>query len=433
MAEQVDPMAVGWRSAFPWIALAVALATDCPAANQQYEASLIIDSRGNDLLPFGAFFVFGMPQGVQCHPGRPACKIASTPVIPTTFGKLYFDPLGTLCTPFGYFGATRASMSASFLAGPPFHRNPAFFTPSGSPNATACTATTTAYGKVATAFLTTNDPLRGKVMKGAPLTGEQIVTLIGTGPAGFKMKAAPATPVKVPGPTGFGIRRTTVGEFNSVYPYVYSYTYATLRNDAGSFFAGGGPGSFTAKYTAAEIKVMAGPAKFGGVMRLLGKLTTKGCYYKYGGCSLGIKNGRYDAIGATPYTYMGSVTKGHPAYHTAVHYNTALMTGSTLLAYGLRFPWTTGTVVVSAAYPDFAVTYEVRKGYDKRTKLGKGKIQLVTPVLTNWLHKGYAAQTGGIGVLRLDFVPEPESWLLLAVGFLTLAVLYRYSGRGTGR
>ena len=421
-------MTTAWRSTVP---LAAAIALGMPASsdaeNQQYVGSLIIESRGNDLLPLpkAAFFVFGMPQGIQCNPGRPLCPLTSTPVVTTFSGKKAFDPLGTLCTPFSYFGPKRAPMSATFFYGPPFYRNPGFFTPMGYPNATACTATTTVMGMPATMFLTTNSPLRGYVMKGAPLTGEQIVTLSGTGPAGFKLKAAPTAPVKKPGPTGFGLRRTTFGEFNKIYPYLYSYTYATLRNDKGSFFAGGGPGSFALTYPKAYLAVKPGKAKFGGVMRLLGKLTTKGCYYKYGGCSLGNKNGRYDAIGATPYTSMGVVTMGYYAYSTAKLYNTALMTVSYAKAYGPRFPWTTGTALVSVMYPDFATTFEVRKGYDKRTPLGKGTIQLVTPLLTTWVHKGFAAQTGGIGVMRLEFVPEPQKWLLLSIGLLTLGILYR--------
>ncbi len=415
-------------------AIAAGLASSSDAENQQYQGSLIIESRGNDLLPTGVFFVYGMPQGNQCNPSRPLCKFASTPVTVTMFGKKAFDPLGVYCTPISYFGKTkRAPMSATFFYGPPFYRNPAFFTPGGAPNATSCAATTTVSGGPATMLLSTNSPKRGKVMKGAPLTGEQIVTLIGTGPAGFKLKAAPKVPVKTPGPTGFGLRRTTSGDQNLIFPYIYSYTYATLRNDAGSFFAAGGPGSFALKYkvgyptTVAEIKVKAGAKKFGGVMRLLGKLTTKGCQFKYGGCSLplGVDNGRYDAAGAKAYTSMGVVTKGYGAYYAAKHYNTALMTVSTVYAYGARFPWTTGTVTVSAKLPDYATTFEVRKGYDKRTPLGKGTIQLVTPVLTHWFNKGFVTETAGVGVLRLKFVPEPEKWLLLAAGLLTLGILQR--------
>jgi hypothetical protein len=285
----------------------------------------------------------------------------------------------------------------------------------------------------ATMFLTTNSTKRGPVMKGAPLTGEQIVTLTGSGPAGFKMKAAPATPVKVPGPTGFGIRRTTFGEFNNIYPYVYSYTYATLRNNAGTFFSMGGPGAFNIKYYAgmaidAQAVVKAGANQFGGVMRLLGQLTTKVCYYRNGGCSLGGNNWRYDAVGTSAYTSMGVVTMGYSAMYTAMYYHTNLMQQSTVNVHGYRFPWTTGSVTIAGNDPPH-MTIEARQGYDNRTSLGKGTIQLVTPVLTRWQQPAFDQFTGGIGLLRLQFVPEPGKWMMLVAGLSLLGILYRARGR----
>src|SRR5262245_6966128 len=224
----------------PALALGLGLAASSQAANQQYKGSLVIESFGNDNVGgTGAsefFSVFAMPQGLQCNPEQPRCNFASTPAALTMGGAKVFAPLGTLCVPIGYFGvAVRPAKGATPTLGKAKnvrYRNPGFFSPGGAPNTTACTALTTVSGMKATVPLTTNSPKRGKVMKGAPLTGEQIVTLVGAGPAGFKLKAAPATPVKVPGPTGFGLRRTTFGEFNNIFPYVYSYTYATLRNDA---------------------------------------------------------------------------------------------------------------------------------------------------------------------------------------------------------
>jgi hypothetical protein len=261
-------------------------------------------------------------------------------------------------------------------------------------------------------------------MQGAPLTGEQIVTLSGSGPAGFKLKAAPTLPVKAPGPTGFGLRRTTSGEFNKIPFYGYTYTYATLRNDAGSFFGGGGPGAFELKYLQARVAVKAGPNQFGGVMRLLGQLTTKVCYFRNGGCSLGGNNWRYDAVGASAYTAAGMVTKGYVALYTAMYYHTVLMQQSTVMVRGYRFPWTTGSLTVSGLDAPH-ITVERRKGYDNRTALGMGTIQLVTPVLTRWTQPAFDQFTGGIGVLRLRFVPEPGKWALLLAGLSLLGVLYR--------
>jgi hypothetical protein len=93
---------------------------------------------------------------------------------------------------------------------------------------------------------------------------------------------------------------------------------------------------------------------------------------------------------------------------------------------GRRFPWTTGTATVTVMSTGKAArTFEVRKGYDKRTPLGKGTIQLVTPLLTRWHGTPLERWTGGVGVLRFRFVPEPENWLLLAASLSTLGILYR--------
>src|SRR5262245_35374125 len=422
------------------ILAALGVAATAEAANQQYQGSLVIESFGNDVVAPGIpFSVFGMPQGVQCNPGQPRCNFASTPVTTTMMGGKVFAPLGKACVPIGFFGvAKRPAKGATATLAPAknvHYRNPGFFSAGGAPNATSCTATTTVGGMSATMFLTTNSTKRGPVMKGNPLTGQQIVTLAGAGPAGFQLKAAPTLPVKAPGPTGFGLRRTTAGEFNNIFPYIYSYTYATLRNATGNFFAGGGLGNFAKTYmqggvNLAKIKVAAGSKKFGGVMKLLGQLTTKVCYYRNGGCSLGEQNWRYDAVGTSAYaTVGGMVTKGYVAPYTAMYYHTALMQAITVMVRGYRFPWTTGAVTVSGLdYPH--VTVERRKGYDKRTALGKGTIQLVTPVLTRWTQARFDQFTGGgVGILRLRFVPEPGKGILLAAGLALLGVLYRWRRR----
>jgi hypothetical protein len=418
---------------------ALGVAATSHAENQQYQGSLVIESFGNDVAVPGTppipFSVFGMPQGVQCNPGQPRCQFASTPVTTTMMGAKVFAPLGNVCVPIGYFGVgVRPAKGATATTGKAanvHYRNPGFFYTgpmgtTGLPNATSCSATTTVGGMSATMFLTTNSTKRGIVMKGKPLTGEQVVTLSGSAPAGFKLKAATAS-------ASGGLRRTTFGEFNNIFPYVYSYTYATLRNAAGSFFGGGGPGAFDLKYYQGmnlngRVVVKAGKNKFGGVMRLLGQLTTKVCYFRNGGCSLGGNNWRYDAVGTSAYTSMGVVTQGYVALNTAMYYHTVLMQVSTNMVRGYRFSWTTGSVTVSGLDPPH-VTIERRHGYDKRTALGKGTIQLVTPVLTRWTQPAFDQFTGGVGILRLRFVPEPGKWMLLVAGLSLLAVLYRGRAR----
>jgi hypothetical protein len=64
-------------------------------------------------------------------------------------------------------------------------------------------------------------------------------------------------------------------------------------------------------------------------------------------------------------------------------------------------------------------------GYDNRTPLGKGTLQLVSPLLTHWLQPGFSKETGGIGILRLRFIPEPEASLMLLVGVCALGILLR--------
>jgi hypothetical protein len=49
--------------------------------------------------------------------------------------------------------------------------------------------------------------------------------------------------------------------------------------------------------------------------------------------------------------------------------------------------------------------------------------------MTRWLLPGASWETGGIGMLQLEFVPEPRTWLMLAAGVSLLGVGYRMRGR----
>jgi len=417
------------------LALGVGVAVTSNAANQLYQGSLIIESFGNDNVggtDEDEFFeVLGEPQGLLCNPDQPRCSFSRTPVRTTNMGAKEFAPLGTICTPtnstvctpnctpIAYFGTpTRPAKGAT--VGEVRYRNPVFFDTLGQPLVTLCTGDTTISGAQATYFLSTHHPKRGLGMKGAPLTGYQTVNLAGTGPAGFTLSTAPTTQANSANPFGFGIRRTTLGSFNNFPPYVYSYSYAQFRNDYGYFSAGGGPGNFTHLYmkggpqTLAKAKVTAGKNQFGGVMRLLGQLTSKVCYFRQQGCSLGKNNWRYDAIGESTV-----------ALYTAVYYHTGLMQSSVIMVLGDRFPWTTGEVSLTAVQRGPHRTVERRTGYDNRTALGKGTIQLVTPLLTRWLQPSVNFETGGIAIMRLKFIPEPRKAMLLAAGLSVLAVLYR--------
>jgi hypothetical protein len=231
-------------------------------------------------------------------------------------------------------------------------------------------------------------------------------------------------------------RSGLVGDFPNVYPYLYSYTYATLRNDAGVFGPGKGPGNATLYYGNgdATITIKQGAARFGGTMRMLGALTTKSCYYRQGGCSLGYKNWRYDAVGAKAYTTGGptmALKSGYLATYR-VYLQPTIMRGqkSTISVEGARFPWTTGSVTVKATGRGPYKTVHYAHGYDNRTPTNhKGTIQLVTPVLTRWLQPCCKWESGGIGILRIKFVPEPQTWAVLVAGVSLLAVGYWMRGR----
>ena len=95
---------------------------------------------------------------------------------------------------------------------------------------------------------------------------------------------------------------------------------------------------------------------------------------------------------------------------------------------GARFSWTTGSVTIFApkngtGFPR-GRTIHYAHGYDNRnttTPSGKGTIQLVTPIMTRWFGaRNY--DTAGIGILRIKFIPEPQTWAMLVAGVSLLAV-----------
>jgi hypothetical protein len=407
MASVIRLLLVGLLSA------GIGAATVAQAGNQLFEASWSVKSFGNEcsIAASGAspgpycgnggwesslYSAFGIPQGIQCNPNQPRCPFESTP----TNGTGMFAPLGgslnmaLYCAPWfdwqGYGTSVRPAkgnteFSSNGAAIPPLYRNPEFFTSGGQPNTTFCTAASrgaTPGGK-------------GLVQAGQPIVGKWgAVTTGAPGIGGFTFAAAPAGAA--------GLRTTEqVGEFGGTYPYVYSYTYATLRNNTGWFGPGKGPGDFSVKKyqlatsTIARMRVKQGAAKFGGTMTLLGALTTKVCYYRNGGCSLSEPNWRYEAIGASAPTSNGVVTNGYIV--TWYQYGCWwYFPNSCLTVEGSRFPWTTGSVTVTAVGRGPHKTVHYAKGYDNRTLTsGKGTIQMVSPVLTRWLQPAVNFETGG--------------------------------------
>jgi hypothetical protein len=432
------------------LSVGIAVATTAQAGTQLFEGSWTVKAFGNECGdatnptpgPYcgdgqsesSVTGFFGIPQGIQCNNVQPRCPFDSTP----TDGLSNWAPLGgtkdglsPFCAPWVDWqgnGTTQrpAKGDTAFDTGmkggkiPPLYRNPAFFTSGGQPGTTFCTSTSTG----------ATPGGKGLAQVGNPVVGMLSASTTGTQQGGFTFAAAPATGTS-------GVRATgVVGEFAAIYPYVYSYTYATLRNDVGFFGPGSGPGNFTVTKkqggTVAKMRVTEGAAKFGGTMTMLGAFTTKVCYYRNGGCSLGENDWRYDAIGTSAQTSGGVVTNGYVVTFKAYYYHTALMATSTINVEGSRFPWTTGSVTLTATGRGPHNTVHYTQGFDNRntaTATGKGTIQLVTPVLTRWLQPAVNFETGGVGILRIKFVPEPQTWAMLIAGVSLLGVGYRMRGR----
>jgi hypothetical protein len=400
------------------IAICLLCAGPAQAGTQLFQGSWMVKAFGNERTGGTGesefYSAFGIPQGINCNPNQPRCDFQSTP----TDGQGNFDPLGgsrdmaRYCAPWYDFGgmgtAVRPAKGETPTTGgknkrpiPPLYRNPAFFTKNGAASRYSCTATST--GRTPRG--------KGLVQAGHPVLGRSIVAETAGGADGsFIFATAPAA-------GHIGIRVTgEVGEFAALYPYVYSYTYATLRNARGVFGPGKGPGAFNIQYkqgqnVVASINVKQGSAKFGGTMRMLGKLHTKVCYYRNGGCSLGGADWLYDWIGTSANTDgMGMVTAGYQVFGSAVYFNSGLGQFSTVMIEGSRFPWTTGSVTVTAAGRGPHKTVHYAQGYDNHvtTMAGtvtnaRGTIQLVTPTMTRWLLPGASWETGGVGILRLQF------------------------------
>ena len=433
------------------LSVGITAATTAQAGNQLFTGSWTVKAMGNELTggagASAVYSAFGIPQGIQCNANQPRCPFQSTP----TDGIGGFDPRGgyypnqaPLCANLSTYGGgttVRPAKGATLTTGgllkrriPPLYRNPVFFTPSGQPGITFCTGTSTG----------ATPGGKGLVQAGQPVTGTWGAATTGIpGKGGFSFVAAPANGAA-------GVRTTGLaGSFpmfyphaGSLYPPLYRYSYATLRNDQGVFGPGKGPGNFTIQnyagaFPVATIKVKQGAAKFGGTMRMLGALTVKGCNFRFGpGCWFGENTWHYEAVGAAPYTLGGVVTQGHISSYTAFYYHWGLMQETAIFVEGSRFPWTTGSVTVKATGRGPHKTVHYAQGYDNRTTTVmdgvtnvRGTIQLVSPVLTRWLSPFTNFETGGVAILRIKFVPEPQMWATLVAGVLLLGVATRMRAR----
>jgi hypothetical protein len=120
-------------------------------------------------------------------------------------------------------------------------------------------------------------------------------------------------------------------------------------------------------------------------------------------------------------TNAGVVTAGYLKSYVAYGYTRDAGYQATSTVYAEVFKWTTGTVKVTALQGTFPTILE-RAGYDSRTAMGGGVVQLVSPMLTHWVGAGESS-TAGIGIMNLSFVPEPSSAVMLGAGAALLGLL----------
>ena len=102
----------------------------------------------------------------------------------------------------------------------------------------------------------------------------------------------------------------------------------------------------------------------------------------------------------------------------------------------LARPGHAGSVKISptiTATDGFFPTLFQRTGFDNRTSMGLGTVQLVAPQLVNWDFPGRDApwdrHTGAIGILQIKFVPEPSGRVMLVAGMVLLSIIYRRRDR----
>jgi hypothetical protein len=263
------------------------------------------------------------------------------------------------------------------------------------------------------------------VENGVPLTGSGTVSLIGSAPAAFAL------------PKG-AIARSFSGAFPTLYPtYLGSFVSGQLYNDsvatssggAGFFAAGAGAGSLTHAYSPASYgaaRITAGARKFGGLMGLLGEVDLYRDFYftpPVAG-SIPIVTGFGD-VGITPVIGRSNANTASTARHMQ-YYERGRLRSAAYPVGATGFRWTTGIAYAYDSVGRYASRFTLA-GYDNRSPMGLGTIQLVTPFLAHWAMSPAPDHVAGIASLRIHFAPEPHAALLLAAGVGLLAALRRSS------
>jgi hypothetical protein len=317
----------------------------------------------------------------------------------------------------------------------------------GHPFGTSCN---TMYGPNTTMACWGVDP---SAQDGSPLTGSGTLSVAAIGPgapfalpqSALKRKlGTPATsfehlassttrPIHCTASGAGAGCGTPGGSFSYYHPYIYSFTYADLKNAAGNFFGGGGPGNFTFNYSIgsppkkqAQLVVNQGGNRFGGTMRLLGFFYSQGAFYVSAGNQVGSSHWLFERVGGGG-MYAGTVlTAPNTATTTFTAKHTVLKTTNSSTAKASYVGWTTGSVTVTATKRGPFPSVMRRAGYDNRTVTkGLGNIQLVSPMLTHWFGVSEDWETTAVGMMKISFVPEPAGALMLVAGASLIGILYR--------
>jgi hypothetical protein len=388
--------------------LALGFAAPAGAGVRLYSGEIIVHTRGADL--FGDFI--GIPFGHHCN-----MRMYDNTVSPATHSSIYhaqhtlmfYQSAKTYTLTIPKFGGQIPVIDTNGDSVPDV--------PSG------CAPASRQAGR----------PLKG--VGSLTTTGITTTTRTAANPRGFSIPKSGLSRVT----SGASLPSTTwVPLYQYTFPFNFEIEDADLRNDAGDFAKGSGPGSFTVSRSlasTAKVRVKAGANRFGGTMRLLGHyFTNRGIESGNLGfsTSVGATPWNLQYLGASAFTAMSVVTRGYTKKTTisrAYHYplpNPGKFGYSARVATVSAFPWTTGTAEVTAISGPQSTILK-RTGYDNRTSNGKGTIQMVSPMLTRWQNAFGDYHTGSIGVMRLKFVPEPQAWRMLAAGICAVALLYRTS------
>ena len=296
--------------------------------------------------------------------------------------------------------------------------------------------------------------------QGAPITGSGTATT-------FTTPVAPSRPaIRL---RGGAVYDSVSGSRGYDVPYVYWVTHAALGTGPGTVFPGGGPGrTYISRGGTGRVSGFAGiyprpgGPQFGGTMRLLGqaratRLNSSTIRHQRRHASVPrsdwtLRAGRRERSrlrllglrrGPRPHPTLVRPSRpingpGRTATATGRTTRRGMPLTGTTMVYVDAFPWTTGLAVVSGirgAYPD---NHRKERLTTTAHRWVSGTIQLVSPHLVNWIgvtcpFSGCTPRsetTAGIAILRLQFVPEPSGWLLLAAGVGALVALRRASRRG---